>query len=276
MALAGAPEISGGEHACCVFASDDAQADLVAKFARDAVKRHDRIFYLADRSDETKVADYLADALLDGTAMLDSGALQVMHSSQMDLEDGFDRNRQLAAWRQLTAAARDDGYRGLAVAAEMSWALSRNVGLDALIEYEATSQPVFVSGELAALCEYDSRMFDAETLWRTEHAHSYSIEVDGEVLSIDYNRLRLRTGHPLELGGEIDLSNVRFLEHQLVELLADGDVVADCSGLTFVDARGCRLIHRACNGEHGRGRLVLTGRSDVVERVMRVFDALDD
>src|SRR3954454_5872756 len=98
MSLAGAPEISGGEHACCVFSSDDAQADLIAKYARDAVARGDRIFYLADRGDEADVVDLITNAGLDGRALLDSGALEVVHSSQMGAGDGFSQKRQVASW----------------------------------------------------------------------------------------------------------------------------------------------------------------------------------
>jgi anti-anti-sigma factor len=276
MAASGTPQVSPGEHACCVFRSDDDQAQLVGRFARDAVARRDRIFYLADRSDEASVAAFLDDAGIDGQALLGSGALQVMHSSQLDLEDGFDRKRQLAAWRQLTAAARDDGYSGLAVLAEMSWALSRNVDLDALIEYEATAAPVFAGGELSAVCQYDARLFDGATLSRAGHAHPYAIALSDDGVAVDYNRLLLRRGRQLELAGEIDLANLHFLDQQLTELLDGGDVVADCAGVTFIDAGGCRLLHAARNGAHGTGRLVLRNTPEIVERVMQVFDRLEE
>lgn len=275
MQLAGAPEISGGEHACCVFASDDAQAELVVKFTRDAVARHDRVFYVADRADETKVADYMTDAGLDGPAMLDSGALKVMHSSQMRLEDGFDRNRQIAAWRRLINAARTDGYRGLSVAAEMSWALTWKLDLDALIAYEAASAPVFVGGRFAAVCQYDSRLFEADTVQRAGHVHPVSIALNGDGLSVDYNRLLLHLGEDLEIAGEVDMSNVQFLERELTALLAKGDAVADCGGLTFIDAAGCRLLRDACNRDYGDGHLILRNTPAAVERVMAVFDSLE-
>lgn len=275
MGLAGTP-VSPGDHACCVFEADDDQSGLVGSFARDAVARHDRIFYLADRSDESRVTDYLADAGVDGRAMLDSGALQVLHSSQMGLEDGFERSRQLAVWRQLTAAARDDGYRGLAVLAEMSWALTWNLDLDALVDYEATAEPVFVSGELSAVCQYDRRLFDDELLERVSHAHRYATSIGEGECSIDYNRLILYIGKRLELAGEIDLANVGFLETILDEVLAEGDACLDCSGLSFIDARGCRVLHDATKGGDGKGRLSLSDTPEIVARVMRVYQALEE
>lgn len=271
MGLSGTPEVSAGDHACCVFASDDDQASLVGRYVLDAINRRDRIFYLADRSDEQTVADFISHAGHDGRALLDSGALQVMHSSQMHLDDGFDRDHQLLVWRQLTGMARNDGFRGLSVLAEMSWALSRGVDLDVLIDYEASAQPVFTSGEMSAVCQYDSRLFDRETLSRAGHAHPYAMEIDDRGVSVDYNRLLLHLADNIELGGEIDLSNVHFLEQLLEERLADADAVIDLRGLSFVDAGGCRLLREASSGGHGPGRAILRNTPEMVERVMRIF-----
>jgi anti-anti-sigma regulatory factor len=278
MGLATPPEVAGGDHACCVFASDDDQADVVAKFARDAVRRGDRIFYLADQADESKVADLLADTGLEGRAMLDTGALQVMHSSQMGLEDGFDRDRQLGVWRHLTGLARDDGYRGLAVLAEMSWALTWKVDDDALVGYEATAGEVFESGELSALCQYDRRLFGTDMIRRAGHAHTYGIAIDDASCSVFYNRVQLHldeSGSTIEFAGEIDLANVRFVEKQLSQLLATGDGVADCADVTFIDIGGCRVLRDARDGRFGPGRLTLRNQPAVLQRVMDVFETLE-
>jgi anti-anti-sigma regulatory factor len=154
----------------------------------------------------------------------------------------------------------------------MSWALSRDVDLDALIDYEATSQPVFTSGELSALCQYDGRLFDRDTLTRAGHAHPYSMEVDGSSVSLDYNRLLLHLADDVELGGEEDLSNVHFLERLLSERLADGDTVVDLSGVSFIDAGGCRLLRDVAAGRPGHGRALLRNTPEVIERVMSIFE----
>src|SRR4051794_21999968 len=124
VAGAGAPEIRPGDHACCIFGSDDEHAQLVGGFARNALVRGDRVFYMADRSDESAVVSYLDEAGLDGRALVYAGAVQVAHSGQMGLEDGFDGERQLAVWDELVARARAGGYKGLALGPQMSWAVS--------------------------------------------------------------------------------------------------------------------------------------------------------
>lgn len=278
MGLAGPPEIRRGDHACCVFASEDEQVGLLAPFARNALARGDALLYLADRADEHAVVSILDEAGLDGRALLYSGAAKVLHSSQMGLEGGFDRERQMAVWDSLVAQARNDGFGGLAVAAEMSWALSWDVDADALIEYEAAAAPAFASGELSALCQYDARLFDREVLTRSAHAHAYALSPGSRGWSIDYLRLHLVRGDEpgtLAVGGEIDLTNVEFLEAQLHDQLSSGDVVADCSTLTFVDVAGCRVLRRACVGEMGSGRLTLENAPAILTRVMNICSWAD-
>jgi anti-anti-sigma regulatory factor len=110
---------------------------------------------------------------------------------------------------------------------------------------------------------------------RACHAHRYAMDGRDDGLVVDYNRLLLRLGDEPQLGGEVDLANVHFLEHQLTDLLADGDVTIDCSDLGFIDAGGCRALRAGANGQLGTGTLTLRNLPAAVQRVMRVFEALE-
>src|SRR5215212_883515 len=236
MGLGPAPEVARGDHACSVFSSDDDQARVVGHFAADAFKREDRVLYLADRADEADVLELLDAVALDGRERLDAGDLTILHSSQMGLDAGFDRERQMATWSALTRKARDDGYRGLAVAAEMTWALSWDVDADVLVHYERTVGAAFASGEMSALCQYDSRAFAVAVIERATDAHSYALALDHGHCDVHYNRMRLHRDADYRLsalGGEIDLANLKFLETELWEQLSAGDLTTDCSDLEF-------------------------------------------
>ena len=278
MELAQGPVVRPGDHACCVFDTDDLQAKVVEHFARKAFARGERFFYLADRADAHAVVDVLEDANLDGRDRLDAGALVVLHSSQMRLDDGFDRDRQMRVWAELVAQARADGYAGLAVAAEMTWALSWQVPLDLLLEYEATAESAFAGGRMSAVCLYDSRAFDADFLRSARHAHPLAASVHESTCKIDGGQMHVErqfADHALALAGEVDLANVALLEAELAEDLANGDLSMDCSALRFVDLAGVRLLRRACLGELGAGRLSLQDAPPVLTRLMKLCDWAD-
>lgn len=73
----------------------------------------------------------------------------------------------------------------------------------------------------------------------------------------------------LALLGELDVAGVPDLEEQLAS--CDGDVVLDCSGLTFVDASGVGSFVRARNACLKRGvTFALVEPSACVVRVLAV------
>lgn len=78
----------------------------------------------------------------------------------------------------------------------------------------------------------------------------------------------------LSVQGELDISTVHELEHELTELLAadPAALIVDLGCSTFVDASACRVLLRAaCRlGDHG-GRLVVVNR-DV--EIGRIFDVM--
>ena len=259
-----------GDHACATFATDTDQAALVGRFARDAFARGDRVFYLADRSDEADVTAFLDHAGIDGHARLGAGDLHILHSTQMGLEDGFERDRQMAVWQSLIDGAHADGYRGLAVAVEMTWALRWGVPMSALIDYEATSEAVFASRAMSAVCQYDSRFFDPATIESAHHAHPYAMRIGGEDYEARYTRLAIAwnsNDRILSLTGEIDLGNVAFLDLELAELQEADPLVVDCTRLRFIDVAGCRLLHRGVQS----GRMELRNPPRVVTRVMSLI-----
>jgi hypothetical protein len=274
MGLGPAPEVARGDHACCVFTSDDDHARLIGHFAADAFARGDRLMYLADRADEGDVLELLDAVALDGHERLDAGDLAILHSSQMGLEAGFDRERQMAMWSALVGQARNDGYRGLAVAVEMTWALSWGVDLDVLVHYERSAGAAFKTGELSALCQYDARAFAEPLVERAADAHQYALALHDGHCDVHYNRMRLHRDPDFRLsalGGEIDLANLKFLEAELWGQLEAGDLTADCSELEFIDVAGSRLLHEAIVGRPGHGRLQLDNKPPVLDRVLRLL-----
>ena len=77
----------------------------------------------------------------------------------------------------------------------------------------------------------------------------------------------------IRVGGELDLSTVPALEHELEAALSrpDGGVVLDLSDLEFIDSTGIAVLVRAMGDEDGESRLrFVPSRSDAVVRVLEM------
>ena len=66
--------------------------------------------------------------------------------------------------RRAESQALADGFTGLRLAGEMTWALGPDVGSDRLIEYEALLNQFLANSRSVCLCQYDRSRFDPAVL----------------------------------------------------------------------------------------------------------------
>src|SRR4051794_13007834 len=122
-----------GEHACCRFASAEDRRLLTVALLRDAARRNYKVLYLCPDDDVEAAVGALAQ--LDGTVTdaLARGQVEVRPAAGTYLPDGaFDPGRVLDSVREEHADALGEGYAGLSLTGDMSWAFSDAVAADAL------------------------------------------------------------------------------------------------------------------------------------------------
>jgi anti-anti-sigma factor len=79
-------------------------------------------------------------------------------------------------------------------------------------------------------------------------------------------------GRGIRLSGEVDMENTDRLEKALASLVArGGDVLLDCSALTFMDSTGFGVLISAANALGDRGRLVLISLGEVIARTLTLM-----
>lgn len=79
-------------------------------------------------------------------------------------------------------------------------------------------------------------------------------------------------GRGIRLAGEVDMENADRLETALASLVArSGDVLVDCSALTFMDSSGFAVLIRAASALGDRGRLVLISPGELITRTLTLM-----
>jgi anti-anti-sigma regulatory factor len=224
--------------------------------------RGDRVLYLADRSDEATVRGYVDFAGVDSARWLASGQLQIRWAGEV-YEAPFDPERQIAHFEAETRAAQADGFSGLAVMGEMSWALRDGQPWESVVLYEREVQRVFAAGGVRGVCAYDRRLFSPGLLDEVAAAHELEVGLDGNVA-----RARWRTATILESAsdpgirvcGELDLASGPYLAARLAEHLpGGGNIVIDARELSFADVSGCRALVQTALAMGAPRRLVIEG-----------------
>jgi hypothetical protein len=169
------------------------------------------------------------------------GQLAVVSTWDVHLVRGvFDPERMMRGFAEAVDEARRDGYGGLWVSADMSWASEDLPGVEQLVEYEAGAGGLFAPRHLAAVCQYDRRVFDPALLARACAGHSGS---PGNA------RLRFAaTDRPAggAFSGQIDATNRSAFGSLLAHLPAGAHV--DLAGVDFMDAAAVGELLRAAAG----------------------------
>lgn len=158
-------------HRCSVFKGESEQFAAVVPHIVEGIRRNDRCVYISDRFDRGDLFEILADAADLSEEVLEA-KIMFLRTDDVYLKDGrFDKERMLGYLSDVYAQALKDGFSGLTVTGEMSWATRDVPGASELIEYEARVNSLPPGMSVSFLCQYSEPDFDPATLVKAVMAH---------------------------------------------------------------------------------------------------------
>lgn len=259
-----------GDHVCASFGSDDEQQAIVGRYARQALRRGERLLYLTHSSDERTIRRYLEEEGIDAGAGIALGQIEIRPFAPQ--RGALDPDALVVALQADRRDAARDGYRALCVTSEMIRAVARLGDVDAVARYEREVARVFACGDVAGICQYDRRQFTPDVLERLVARHDFQICTDRHVTTTSRRRLTISEHEDgvIALSGALDVDSASYLAARFAEISQSGDLVVLTSGLGFADISGCRaLVHAA--EELGRGHhMVLPDASGPLLRVLKL------
>lgn len=217
------PMIQAGDHFGAAFATSEQFAAATAGFAAQALAQQAKVIIFPGAR-TAAVAATITDSL--GLAgAVESGQISFADSNSVQLAHGsFDAAYLHQVYSAATGQAVAAGYSGLWVSVDMSWAKPDVVEPGQLTVFEAGAYPLFDSGQLTAMCHYDTALFPAGQIREACAAHPA-----GPTANLRHHR---DTGR-LTLRGETDLTNHTAFA-TLVAKLGAGTVI-DLTAMSFLD-----------------------------------------
>lgn len=179
------PDLYFGDHACSVFDSLEEQKIVTTAFVREGLARGEKLLCGTDTQPVDAFLNQLRVTGIDASAYLTTGQLCVVDSEGTYVRNGvFNAGDMINTLERATAGALREGYTGLRVTGETSWALQSLDMIAQLIEYEHKMGAFFLKNRCLALCQYDRRQFGSEILSRVLACHDFVI-VASTVHSLD-------------------------------------------------------------------------------------------
>ncbi|MHB0868677.1 MAG: MEDS domain-containing protein [Chloroflexota bacterium] len=165
-----------GDHLALIFESAAEQMATVVPFIKTGLERGELCLYVSDDQTASDIEGALSMAGVDVPTELQRGALLLLTQRESYLRGGeFDPELLFESLRQATQDALKAGFTGLRGAAEMTWLLSSNVELDALIRAEAMTNQFLPGMPVTTLCQYDRRRFSPQLLQQILRNHPIAI-----------------------------------------------------------------------------------------------------
>ena len=147
-----------GDHACVLYSSTRDLAATVGRFLAVGLGRGERAWYVASGVEDRAVRSVLRTEGVDVDAAISRGALRLIRAHDAYLIHGrFDPESTVRVFNDAIEESFAAGFTGFRAAAEMSWALEPDDGLDRLITYEALLRTLFANCRAIGLCLYHRR-----------------------------------------------------------------------------------------------------------------------
>lgn len=151
-----------GDHACMSARDTDSPWKVFTAYTRTSLARREKVLLVMNPDD---MNDDDVVALLDGgsghvAAARNSGQLSLKRNTEMYIPDGrFREDRTIELYTQEVNRSYSEGWAGLRLTADMSWAPRIGLDHDRLLDYEASVAPLFADPLFTAICWYDQERF---------------------------------------------------------------------------------------------------------------------
>lgn len=173
-------EFGLGDHVAYFFRSNPERLALAIPYMVSGLRKNERCVYIADENTVPHILDELKWAGIDIGATMASGALSVVTKHDAYLRSGiFEPERMIAELDRDVKFALQNGFFGLRVTGEMSWALDLPSALARLCEYEQELCRHWPR-QLGGLCQYNETLFPSDVVERMASCHCAVVR-DGQL-----------------------------------------------------------------------------------------------
>jgi hypothetical protein len=172
------------QHSACLYHTNAEQATIVARFLRSGLTRQEKILYIIDPWGNGSFLNGLPHDEVDVASAIRRGQLTFLTTTETYLQTTpFDPAHMVQILHRETDRAIGEGYTGLRVTADMTWALHHNVPPHTLIEYETQVDTFLNHGTCTGLCRYDRWRFPSTILEEVIPIHASIITQGREYIN---------------------------------------------------------------------------------------------
>ena len=251
-------DLAVNDHACLTYGEPEELLDLTAAFIRDGLSTGLKVVWLSGSPPGQAVPELARRGIPVEAAMAAGQMNAAAGDSQLLSAQAFAADHALGWLRRQMTACRQEGFPGLRIAVDMSWALRPVTGIEQLPEFEQDIAAALDGTTVSVLCQYDRERFDPVTLASATAVHTRSVTAATYYADAVLRICRQYAPPGIRLAGEIDYQAEEALALALAEAIRlDGDITINMAALAFMDAPCTRMIVDAARSVTPARRVIL-------------------
>jgi len=242
-------ELAADDHACLTFGEPEELFDLTAAFVRDGLACGLKVVWVSGSAPQQAVPELARRGIAVESALAAGQLTTAECEGRLLFGQEFDATRAMDWLTSQMTACRREGFPGLRVAVDMSWALRPVTGVEQLPDFEEGVATALAGAAVSVLCQYDREGFDPVTLATVSAFHTRSVAAATYYADAMLRICRQYAPPGIRLAGEIDYQHAEHLALALTEAIRlDGDVAVNMTALAFIDGECARMILDAARG----------------------------
>jgi anti-anti-sigma regulatory factor len=236
-------DLTVDDHACLTFGEPEDLLDLTAAFVRDGLAGGLKVVWVSEAGTQRAASELTRRGIAVEPALA-SGQMAAADSEGCLLSgQAFSASQAIGWLSELMGACRQEGFPGLRVAVDMSWALRPVIGVEQLPDFEESVAKALAGTTVSVLCQYDRERFDPVTLATVTAFHTRSVAAATYHADAMLRICRQYAPPGIRLAGEIDYNHEEPLALALAEAIRlDGDITVNMAALAFIDGSCARMI----------------------------------
>jgi anti-anti-sigma factor len=260
-------DLTVNDHACLTFGEPEELYDLTAAFVRDGLAGGLKVVWISEAGPARAASELARRGIAVEPAMAAGQMAAAEDEGRLLSGQAFSASQAMEWLSGQMAACRQEGFPGLRIAVDMSWALRPVTGVEQLPEFEDRIAAAAAGTVVSVLCQYDRERFDPVTLATVAALHTCSVAAATYHADAMLRICRQYAPPGIRLAGELDHEHADSLALALAEAIRlDGDIAVNMTGLAFIDASCTRMILDAARGVAGSRAVVLQCRSAIAAR----------
>ncbi len=260
-------DLTVNDHACLTYGEPEELFDLTAAFIRDGLASGLKVIWLSDAASTQAETELARRGIAVGPALSTGQMTATACEDSLLSGHAFAADHAMSWLGGQMEASRDEGFPGLRVAVDMSWALRPVTGIEQLPDFEEGVAAALAGTTVSMLCQYDREKFDPVTLASVAGFHTRSVAAATYYADPLLRICRQYAPPGIRLAGEIDFKAEEPLALALAEAIRlDGDITINMAALAFIDVPCTRMILDAARSLAASRKVVLRCSTGIAAR----------